>query len=69
LVTYRACVADKLVPTGEAARQLGISPRTIARYVARGWVVPDLTLPSGQYRWDVARLRDQINNLARPTET
>jgi DNA-binding transcriptional MerR regulator len=53
----------ELVTTTEAARQLGISPRTIQRYVAAGWITPDLTLPSGRYRWDVARLREQINAL------
>ncbi len=49
--------------TPEAARQLGISARTLQRYVNAGWITPDLTLPSGRYRWDVARLRDQINAL------
>jgi hypothetical protein len=31
--------------------------------VAKGWVAPDLRLPSGQYRWDVERLRQQINAI------
>jgi DNA-binding transcriptional MerR regulator len=58
-----------LVPTPEAARQLGVSGRTLQRYVAAGLIKPDLTLPSGRYRWDVAKLRDQINALAdRPHE-
>jgi len=52
-----------LVPTPEAARALGISARTLQRYVTQGLITPDLRLPSGHYRWDVARLRDQINNL------
>ena len=51
--------------TGEAARLLGLNPRTLARYVERGWITPDLTLPTGQYRWDVERLRDQINAIPR----
>ncbi len=58
-------VVEPLVSTGEAARLLGVNPRTLARYVTRGWITPDLTLPTGQYRWDVARLRDQINSLPR----
>jgi DNA-binding transcriptional MerR regulator len=53
-----------LVPTGQAARTLGISSRTLQRYVRSGLIIPDLTLASGQYRWDVARLREQINALA-----
>jgi DNA-binding transcriptional MerR regulator len=52
-----------LVTTPEAARQLGISARTLQRYVQAGYVKPDLRLPSGRYRWDVDNLRDQINAL------
>jgi DNA-binding transcriptional MerR regulator len=52
-----------LVTTPEAARQLGISARTLQRYVVAGLITPDLRLPSGRYRWDVDRLRDQINAL------
>lgn len=50
--------------TTVAAKALGISPRTLQRYVAAGLIKPDLTLPSGRYRWDVEKLRDQINALA-----
>ena len=49
-----------LVPTPEAAKALGISPRTLQRYVRNGQVTPEITLPSGQYRWNVAKLRRQI---------
>lgn len=52
-----------LVPSGAAARALGISSRTLQRYVKAGMVTPDLVLASGQYRWDVVRLREQINRL------
>jgi len=54
------------VTTGEAAKALGVSTRTLQRYVKRGLITPDLTLPgSGEYRWDVANLRDQMNALSR----
>jgi predicted site-specific integrase-resolvase len=56
---------DPLVPTPDAAKALGISARTIQRYVKAGLITPDLTLPSGRYRWNVSRLRDQINALPR----
>ncbi len=49
-----------LVPTPEAAKALGVSPRTLQRYVRAGLVTPEITLPSGQYRWNVAKLRRQI---------
>ena len=35
----------------------------IQRYVQAGLITPDLRLPSGRYRWDVDRLREQINSL------
>lgn len=49
-----------LVPTPEAAKALGVSPRTLQRYVRAGLVTPEITLPSGQYRWNVEKLRRQI---------
>lgn len=58
---------ERLVSTGEAARALGISPRTLQRYVQDGLVTPDVTLPRPQrpqYRWNVARPREQIRALA-----
>ena len=42
---------------------LGLSPRTIQRYVTRGWITPHLRLPSGRFRWDVDRLRAEIHTL------
>jgi hypothetical protein len=33
--------------------------------VLAGLITPDLRLPSGRYRWDVARLREQINHPSR----
>jgi hypothetical protein len=37
--------------------------RTSQRYLKAGLITPDLRLPSGRYRWDVERLRAQINAL------
>ncbi|MDF2975611.1 MAG: regulatory protein MerR [Actinomycetospora sp.] len=51
---------SELVSTPEAARALGISARTLQRYVTNGQVTPEITLPSGQYRWNVPKLRRQI---------
>jgi DNA-binding transcriptional MerR regulator len=53
-------VPSDLVSTPEAAKALGVSPRTLQRYVKAGLVTPEITLPSGQYRWNVAKLRRQI---------
>lgn len=58
----------ELVTTTVAAKRLGIAARTLQRYVTAGLVTPDLVLPSGRYRWDVDKLRDQINAIARKRE-
>jgi DNA-binding transcriptional MerR regulator len=51
--------------TGEAARELGISPRTLARYAADGKVAPARVVPGqrNQYWWDVDDLRKQLRDL------
>jgi DNA-binding transcriptional MerR regulator len=53
-----------LVGTAAAAKSLGITARTLQRYVVDGLIEPELTLPSGQYRWDPVKLRAQIKALA-----
>ena len=58
---------ERLVTTGEAARALGISARTLQRYVQDGLVTPDVILPRPQrpqYRWNVARLREQVKSIS-----
>jgi hypothetical protein len=54
---------SELVPTADAARQIGISSRTLARYAQQGVVRPAVVLPSGHLRWDVADLRRQLSEL------
>jgi len=51
--------------TGEAAKELGISPRTLARYAADGKVTPARAVPGQrtQYWWDVEDLRKQLRDL------
>ena len=58
--TLTAMPPSDLVSTPEAAKVLGVSPRTLQRYVKAGLILPEITLPSGQYRWNVAKLRRQI---------
>jgi DNA-binding transcriptional MerR regulator len=59
---------DDLVTTAQAAAELGISRRTLARYVEQGLVTPELTLPSGHHRWNVNDLRRQLRDLRRDRE-
>src|SRR6184192_3283346 len=49
-----------LVTTGQAAKELGISARSLARWAHEGAVTPDLVTPGGHFRWDVERLREQL---------
>lgn len=50
----------RLVTTTEAARAVGISRRTLADYVRRGLVTPTITLPTGDYRWNIDELIEQF---------
>jgi excisionase family DNA binding protein len=52
-----------LLTTAQAARLLGVSRRTLARYAERGQLVPTLVLPSGHYRWDLGDIRQQLKAL------
>ena len=60
VATVIAVADPDLVPTADAARMLGISARTLARYAQQGVVHPAVVLPSGHLRWDVADLRRQL---------
>ncbi len=59
---------DRLLTTTEAAQRLGIARSTLAKYAREGKVRPVLTLPSGQHRWRLPELIDQIRALRRPPE-
>lgn len=39
-------VQEKLYSTGEAAKFLGISQSSVINYIDKGWLKPDLTMPS-----------------------
>ncbi|MEU6130693.1 helix-turn-helix domain-containing protein [Saccharopolyspora sp. NPDC047091] len=51
-----------LLTTRELAEQLSVSTRTVQRWVDRGWVAPELTLPSGHYRFDLENVKAQLRN-------
>lgn len=52
-----------LLSTTEAARALGIHPKTLTKYVSQRKVRPTLRLPSGQMRWDLDDLKDQLRAM------
>lgn len=57
-VRHRGLVG--LLSTADVARELGVSRRTVARWVERGWVTPAVTLPGGAHRF---RLEDVVEEL------
>jgi excisionase family DNA binding protein len=54
---------EELITSGEVARRLGVTPRAVGRWVARGLITPAVTTPGGRYRfrWSevAAELRKQ----------
>lgn len=55
----------KLVPTGVAARELGIDRGTLVRWWQQGLVTPEVVTPGGHARWDMEDLRRQLDDLRR----
>jgi len=51
---------DRLATTPEAARAVGVSARSLARWAQDGTIEPTLRTPGGHLRWDVAELRRQL---------
>jgi len=56
-------MSERLVPTGDAARAIGVGRSTLARWMAEGLVKPALVTPGGHARWDVDDLRRQLAEL------
>lgn len=56
-------VVPELLTTTQAAKEFGISGRTLARYVERGLLRPTVVLPSGHLRWDLDDVRRQLDEL------
>lgn len=44
---------------------IGVTSRTLTRYVEQGLIVPAVVLPSGHYRWDLDELGEQMNEVRR----
>ena len=57
--------AVPLVPTSDAAHELGISERTLRRWAKEGYLEPDLVTRGGHYRWDVVRVRRELQERYR----
>jgi predicted site-specific integrase-resolvase len=55
-------MAARLLTSSEAAKVIGISARSLSRWVQDGKLVPTLTTPGGQARWDLDDLRGQLRD-------
>jgi predicted site-specific integrase-resolvase len=53
-------VIERLLTSGEAAEEIGISRASLQRWARDGKVRPALTTPGGQYRWRLHDLRQQL---------
>jgi excisionase family DNA binding protein len=60
--------AERLLTTGEVARELGLSPRSIARWAQAGQLKPTLVTPGGQYRWELEDVREQLRAMRKRSE-
>lgn len=53
---------SNLVPTGVAARQIGVARSTLVRWWTAGEVQPALITAGGHARWDVEDLMRQLRS-------
>lgn len=60
----RPGMAPTLLTSAQAAREVGMSARTLSGYAADGVLVPASVLPSGHRRWNLDDLRAQLAALA-----
>jgi DNA-binding transcriptional MerR regulator len=56
----RPSTGAKLVSTSEAARELGVNQSTLSRWATKGIVQPAQRTVGGHMRWDVEKLRAQL---------
>jgi excisionase family DNA binding protein len=58
-------MVDRLLSTAEAAKALGISPRSLSRWVRLGKIRPTIVTPGGQARF---KLEDLMRQLEPPPD-
>jgi DNA-binding transcriptional MerR regulator len=51
---------DRLLTTAEAAKAIGVTRGTLASYARRGLLRPEFRLPTGQLRWRLSGLKEQL---------
>jgi excisionase family DNA binding protein len=58
-------MAERLLSTGQAAKAIGVSPRSLSRWVTEGLIEPTLVTPGGQFRFDLDELKAQMQRRPR----
>lgn len=56
------------MPTGEAAKAVGVDVRTLQRWVERKLIEPHGYTAGGHMRWNVERLQDELRALQQRDE-
>ena len=51
---------EELLTSGEVARRLGVAPRAVGRWVARGMLTPTITTPGRRYRFRWSEVEQQL---------
>lgn len=49
-----------LVSSSELARELGVSLRSVQRWIKDGKITPEFTTPGGHHRFDPDKVREQL---------
>jgi len=59
-LTCRFVSEEPLITTGDVARRLGVTPRAVSRWVARGQLTPAVTTPGGRHRFRWSEVVEQL---------
>ena len=54
----------RLLSSGELAKELGISRRSISRYADLGLISIALVTPGGKYKFDLDTVREQLRAIS-----
>ncbi|MBB5153510.1 helix-turn-helix domain-containing protein [Saccharopolyspora phatthalungensis] len=58
-------IRPRLLTSSQLADELGVSRRSVARYVQAGILVPELFTPGGQARFDLEDSKRQLREYTR----
>ena len=57
-------MTKRLLSSGELAKELGISRRSISRYADEGLITVALVTPGGRYKFDLDVVREELRKAA-----